>query len=399
MRIARRRLPALWGLLWNLLAWVIGAADALTPTHGDLLAQEISSQEALGTQETTRTPEAAYRASLVPMPILFRQPETGTGFGSAATYFFRIGSQEEPLPSRPVSPSTLTAVAIYTTHSQIIAAIEPSLRLRGDRIRIGGALEFVRFPTSFWGIGNDAGDDLEERYTARAFNLEIGVLQELGAGWYLGPVGRFARRKLSDVEPGGLLDRGAVPGPEGDQIAGLGVGLSRDTRDRSTNPGSGALHQFRLVRFDGVLGSDFDYTQVALDLRCYLPFAPGLVLALRFVGESLSGTAPFDVLPQLGGDELLRGYYGGRFRDRSLSALQAEFRQKLPWRFGVVGFGALGQVAPVVADLRLGGMKGTVGAGLRFAINEDEGLNLRADYAWGLETGTRGFYLSLGEVF
>jgi outer membrane protein assembly factor BamA len=399
MHIKLLRLPPLWTLLCNLLAWLTGAADAFAPGHGALWAQETSSEQALPVQEITRTPEGVVQPSLVPMPILFRQPETGTGFGSAATYFFRLGSQEDSHRARPAFPSTLTAVAIYTTHSQIITAIEPNLRLQGDRLRIGGAVEYVRFPTSFWGIGNDTGDEVEESYTARAFNLEVGIFREIRAGWYIGPVGRYARRKLSDVEPDGLLERRAVPGPDGEEILGLGMGISRDTRDRSTSPSSGGLHQLHVMRFDGGLGSDFDYTQIALDFRIYLPFTRGRVLALRLVGESLTGRAPFDVLPQLGGDELLRGYYGGRFRDKSLSALQAEVRQKLPWRFGMVGFGALGQVAPGVADLRLDGMKGAVGTGLRFAINEGEGLNLRADYAWGLGTGTRAFYLSLGEVF
>jgi len=266
-------------------------------------------------------------------------------------------------------------------------------------VRIGGALEFVRFPTSFWGVGNNTSDEMEESYTTRAVNVEAGALREFRKGWYAGVVGRYARRKLSDLEPGGLLDRGAVPGTDGDQIMGLGMAVSRDTRDRSTNPGSGGFHQLRLIRFASALGSDFDYTQLSLDLRRYLPLAPGGVLALRAMGESLMGTAPFDVFPQLGGAELLRGYYGGRFRDRSLVALQAELRHHLAWRFGVVGFGALGQVAPSAGDLRLDGMKATVGAGLRFAINQGEGLNIRADYGWGLETGTRAFYLSLGEVF
>ncbi|MGW8267461.1 MAG: BamA/TamA family outer membrane protein [Longimicrobiales bacterium] len=409
-------LPNVSTLLLIVLAWL--ATSALTLTAGPLtltvgpvtlhagpLTLDVgpltfhAGPLALGAQEITRTPEQELPPSLVPMPILFRQPETGTGFGSAATYFFRLRSPEDGSGSGSASPSTITAVAIYTTRSQIIAALEPNLRLRGDRLRIGGALEFVRFPTSFWGVGNDTGDEMEESYTTRALNIEAAALRQFRRGWYAGLVGRYARRKLSDLEPGGLLDQGAVPGTDGDQILGLGMAVSRDTRDRSTSPGSGGFHQLRLIRFASALGSDFNYTQLSLDMRRYLPLAPGGVLALRALGESLAGTAPFDVFPQLGGAELLRGYYGGRFRDRSLVALQAELRHHLAWRFGVVGFGALGQVAPAAADLRFDGMKATVGAGLRFAINQGEGLNIRADYGWGLETGTRAFYLSLGEVF
>jgi len=43
----------------------------------------------------------------------------------------------------------------------------------------------------------------------------------------------------------------------------------------------------------------------------------------------------------LDGDEYLRGYYLGRFRDRNLSFVQLEFRSVVFWRFGVAAFGGL----------------------------------------------------------
>jgi outer membrane translocation and assembly module TamA len=333
------------------------------------------------------------------MPVLFRGPETGNGYGVAATYLFHLnpGSVEEV--GGASNPSSVTAVAIHTSRKQMVISLEPVLRLRGDGLRLAGAAEYVKFPSTFWGIGNETDDALEEDYTPQAVNLEGQALWEVGPGWYWGLGARFARRWLFDVEPAGLLDRGLVPGSRSGQIVGLGVALTRDTRDRSENPRSGAYHQLEVGRFASFLGSDFEYTATSLDLRGYVPFSPANRLALRVLGESVHGTVPFDVLPQLGGDELLRGYYGGRYRDQSLLAVQAEARSDFRWRLGVVGFAEMGQVAASPSKLRLDGMKASLGGGLRFALDKAEGLNLRADYAWALEKGTRALYLSLGEVF
>ena len=110
-----------------------------------------------------------------------------------------------------------------------------------------------------------------------------------------------------------------------------------------------------------------------------------------------SGIRPFDLLPQLGGEYLVRGYYGGRFRDRSLVALQVEYRAHIWRRLGAIGFLSAGRVASTLSDLNLSGLKPAAGFGLRFLLAPDEGLNLRADF--GLGKGSSGFYLGMGEVF
>lgn len=110
--------------------------------------------------------------TLIPIPILFRGPETGAGFGAAATYLFRLKSGSGEATGSTTSPSSLSAVAVYTSKKQIITSVESVLRLRGDRLRLSGAMEAVRFPTSFWGIGNESDDRDEEGYTGEAVNLE-----------------------------------------------------------------------------------------------------------------------------------------------------------------------------------------------------------------------------------
>lgn len=99
----------------------------------------------------------------------------------------------------------------------------------------------------------------------------------------------------------------------------------------------------------------------------------------------------------LGGAELMRGYYEGRYRDKQFIGGQAEYRMPIWWRFGAAAFAGLGDVAPAIQEFRLSSFKPSYGLGLRFMVNPKEKVNIRLDYAWGQQTS--GFYLEITEAF
>ena len=88
----------------------------------------------------------------------------------------------------------------------------------------------------------------------------------------------------------------------------------------------------------------------------------------------------------------MRGYYLGRYRDKILMTFQAEYRIPAWWRFGLVGFAGVGDVASKFAKFKLADFKYSVGAGLRFLLDPKEGTCLRADFGFG--KGTSGFYFT-----
>jgi hypothetical protein len=134
-----------------------------------------------------------------------------------------------------------------------------------------------------------------------------------------------------------------------------------------------------------------------LDYRHFFHLTGDHVIAARFYGETQGGLVPYYHLAMLGGDELLRGYYLGRWRDKNLAAIEAEYRFPLIWRFGGVVFGGLGEIARRVTDLGSEPVRWAVGGGLRFSLNSDEHLNLRLDAGFG--PGTYGFYFTAKEAF
>jgi hypothetical protein len=368
-------------------AVVLTAALAITWSPVALVAQE----------EGAPPPDSAAAgrgSTFVPLPVVFYQPETKLGFGVLLNYYFRAS---EPEPGRRDLPSTLSAIGVYTVNKQIIATLGTELYLDGGRTRLLGGGGFIKFPTKFWGIGNDSEESDSTNYTPQTLNFTGEVQRELLRGWYLGAAVQVAYREIISVE--GEIDLDTVPGAEDGWVVGPGALVTWDTRDNTIWPRRGGYHLFRAFIFDDFFGSSFDYGSYLLDLRGYFPLLSRQVVALRAVGMASSGTPPFDLLPQLGGDALLRGYFQGRFRDRQLMAFQGEFRTPVWWRFGAVGFASVGQVADVWGDMGFDRFKLAAGGGIRFEISRQEGLNLRADYGWGFDVGSGGFYLSIGEAF
>ncbi|MFC1643072.1 hypothetical protein ACFL5O_10385, partial [Myxococcota bacterium] len=102
-------------------------------------------------------------------------------------------------------------------------------------------------------------------------------------------------------------------------------------------------------------------------------------------------------LAYFGGDELLRGYFLGRYRDKHLVAVEGEYRFPLFWKFGGTLFAGAAEVGARPAALDLDPVRWAAGGGLRFSIADEERLNLRLDVGAGPHT--RGIYLTAREAF
>lgn len=330
--------------------------------------------------------------SLIPLPVVFYQPETGLGFGLTAINYYRATPGDTISP-----PSSISFVGIYTTKNQLVLAVSTDMYVDDDRWRLSSSASYSSFPTKYWGIGNETPDSAEEDYTPRTFTLQAWPQRQVAAGWYVGLAAQVIDRKVTEATEGGLIDSRLAPGVDDEQSIGLGASLIRDSRDNRVYPRRGSYHKLLVDLFGDVWFGDNGFGVYTLDLRRYLPVAGSHVVALRALGIATSGQPPFDLYPQLGGESLLRGYYQGRYRDRGLLALQGEYRLPLFWRIGAAGFAGAGQVASDFASLGLDRFWVSAGVGLRYLLARREGLNIRADFAFG--EGSSGFYLSIGEAF
>jgi hypothetical protein len=99
----------------------------------------------------------------------------------------------------------------------------------------------------------------------------------------------------------------------------------------------------------------------------------------------------------LRGEQRVAWLHCGRYLDRCMFAAQLEYRLVLPWRFGLVAFGGIGEVAPSDDGFRTDQFLPAGGTGIRFLLSKKFHVNLRTDFAWGKDNFT--WSMGVGEAF
>ncbi len=239
---------------------------------------------------------AAARSSLSVVPALFYSPETRLGAGAFAIRTFRPAASDEK-----TRPSSLTVGLLGTVEKQALVIVAADLYRRGEAWRWMGLGAWSYFPTKFYGVGAETSDANEEDYTPRTLALQAQGLPRVAAGLRAGPRVEYQRLRLAEIEAGGLLASGGVPGAGGGDAPGAGFVVMYDTRDNVFFPTRGQLHEASVTAFGGPLGGDFDWTRRQIDLRRYLPLGPRHTVALQGLLVSNSGEPPFTQLGLLGG--------------------------------------------------------------------------------------------------
>jgi outer membrane protein assembly factor BamA len=327
------------------------------------------------------------------LPIIASSIETGWSFGIVSAATFHLSSRDTVTRT-----SNAQALALYTTRGQFVAALNGSLYFPGERFILNEQLSYSSFPDKFWGLGKRAPNSNEESYKFKQYYIYLHPQFLVARNLFFGVVYEYQRVFDVEYKPGGLFDQQNVLGRYGYHVSGFGLSLTYDTRNNAFAPDKGVMLQFYFDHFAPFFGSDYQYTNYVIDLRRFLRIFRQQVLALQIFGSFNAGETPLRSLSYLGGANLMRGYYAGRYRDKNAAVIQAEYRVPLFWRIGAVGFADMGNVGPSLDYLNFNHFKYSYGGGLRVALNQKEKLNLRLDY--GIAKGSsQGFYLQLGEAF
>lgn len=330
---------------------------------------------------------------LLLFPVIARSIETGWDFGTVGSYTFRIS--ETDTISRT---SNLQVLALYSTKKQLVTAINGSQYFNKEKFILNEQLSFSSYPDKFWGLGSQTAEAAEEPYKFKQTYVYLHLLRKIAPHFFTGLL--FEMQNVWDFSytAGGVFDKENIIGKEGYHIAGLGSSLTYDNRNNAFAPDKGLFCQLSFNHFDKFWGSGFNYTNIVLDLRKYIRLSDNHVLALQLFSFNNTGQVPIRSLASFGGASRMRGYYDGRYKDLDLLSFQAEFRFPIAKRFSAVAFGGGGDVGSQLRSFALADLKYSYGAGLRFALNKKEKLNLRLDYGIG-QGSNSGLYLQLGEAF
>ncbi|MBD2769609.1 BamA/TamA family outer membrane protein [Hymenobacter sp. BT664] len=348
--------------------------------------------------------------TLLPIPVLFYQAETGLGYGLGGLLSGRFSSDTL------TRPSNARVQYWTTTQGQSLIQLVHTVYTPGEKFYLNGEISAYDILLYYYGIGPKSASADESETAYKLFIINQRIQKQIAPKMFFGALYRLTDISQFDIKPRNRKDDAPnvfltdVTERErrGTRISGLGPVFTYDTRDLPLAAFSGNLVDVSAT-FNGTgLGSDYRFVRYQLDARHFRPIVSNrTILALQFLGQFHTGDVPFRELAGLGANlggtlynnaNLLRGIYEQRFRDRQMVMFQAEVRQKLFWRIDGAVFGGVGNVANTISNLSLGNTKYAGGAGIRFNFIQRDRVNLRLDYAGG--TGSSpGFLFAIGEAF
>jgi outer membrane protein assembly factor BamA len=336
----------------------------------------------------------AFKASINAYPFVFYTPETEFAFGGGGILTFYTARDSL------LNPSSITLSGYYSTNNSYSIYLKSNFFFFQNRSSGVFNLSLDQIIDRFYGIGNETPEIENAQYTLgyKGGSLEYQIPPGIAITDRSGFIFEYGNYEILDPEQNPyLLNDTTLVGREGGIVSGLGLVWVWDTRDQVFFPNHGGFTETRLVFYTQDLGSDFTFTWLQVNARRYWSFSEDQVIAAQIYLETTGGTPPFFELPALGGSNVMRGYFQGRYRDQDYLALQAEYRQYFWWRLGFIAFAGFGDVTRDLTALSIRNLKPTYGVGLRFLFNEKEKINLRCDIGFGEDTN--GIYFGIEEAF
>ncbi|MEK6479663.1 BamA/TamA family outer membrane protein [Catalinimonas sp. 4WD22] len=337
---------------------------------------------------------ATEQPKFIAYPTIAYAPETRWEIGASAIYVYYA---QQDTANRL---SEINAFTFFTLERQYGLWVDHALYSDRSEWFFLGRLRYQRFPLLYYGIGPDTPEEELAQVDANSLVVRERVLRKITGSLYMGVELDFQRLGNVDFIPVQEEPFPLPTGNAGSTNMGIGIGLVYDDRHNVLNVREGFFGETGFLHYAGAWGSDFSFTQYFLDARYYYPVNRSQVLAYQLYGVSMNGEVPFNQLALMGGESLMRGYYTGRYRDKTLLATQVEYRF-LPFpfsrRWGAAAFLSAGGVAPEPREINLGDWVVAGGAGVRFLLFPTKDIYTRLDVAF-TEEGV-GYYFFIGEAF
>ena len=331
---------------------------------------------------------------LINYPTLAFAPETNWEIGVSSLF---VCSANRDLSNRL---SEVKSFAFYTLENQHGLWLDHALYTDKDKWFFLGKARYQNFPLLYHGIGRESPAEVQSMIEGKYLIFRERIMRETRRSLYVGLELDF--QNLSGVKYTRPAQDFAPPefGGAGSTNLGLGLGVIYNNIHNAMNPRKGLYSEWGFLAYDAWTGSDFDFVSYISDTRLYRPIQGNKVLAFQVYGQWITGTPPFNMLALMGGENLMRGYYLGRYRDKNQVAGQVECRV-LPFSFskrlGASVFMAMGQVFGDDLSFDWKRFLPAGGAGLRFLIFPEKDIYTRLDMAFTAEG--QGFYFFIGEAF
>ena len=338
--------------------------------------------------------DTSKRVNYLVIPALFKTPETGWAYGVSSSANFKTSFKDDSL----TRISTITALGIFSQKEQNIQAIDATIYFPKEKHILYTQISHSYFPDNFWGIGTHTSHTNIERYAFEQLIVTPHIKRKILNHLFLGLLADYQNILKIQYIKGGVMDQTSFDGKFNYTIIGLGLTASYDTRNSTFWPTKGFFAQTQYTHYNKSITSDYNFNKWTAEVRLFKKTFKKQIIATQLYHYLSIGETPFRSMASLGGAGNLRGFYQGRFRDKSMYSVILEYRAYLFWRISACVFTGIGDVYDHPKNLNTSTIKKSIGGGLRLCILEKENLNLRFDYGYS-DVYNKGFYFTIGECF
>lgn len=315
--------------------------------------------------------------------------DTKFGLGMVAAGLYRTDPNDSILP-----PSNVSLFGDVSSVGFYMLGVRGNHIAPAGRYRIDYHLYFYSFPSDFWGIGYDMGDNDANKSDMKRWQAqaEASFLFRVADNFYVGPMAAYDYVIGKQIERPELL-QGM---DKHTWNVGAGISLVYDNRDNLTNPHRGIYLNLKQMFRPKFMGNDYAFSTTHFRFDAYQRLGKGTILAEDFGANLNFGNPSWGMMAELGGTSSMRGYYEGRYRDKHSLEGTVELRQHVWKRNGIVVWVGAGTVFPKFSALRSRQILPNAGVGYRWEFKKN--VNVRLDYGFG-KSGQSGFLFNINEAF
>lgn len=254
-------------------------------------------------------------------------PEASFGVGGAVLASFRL-NKNDTISQRSFIPAGFN----ITLNGTFVFAGAGTLFFNENRFRIYISYGYRNEPSHYFGKGYETIEQIEKsdsttKFHKSSFQLYPRFVWEVRPHLYTGPLFDINFSKSDDINP--VMAEDPYFNKFKRDYVNIGVGglIQYDTRNDVATPSSGMLLSAIAKVYGKYLGGAYNYEMFELEYRQFQQvFRPRSTLAWIAKTQIGVGNVPFTELPSFGSPFDLRGYYWGKYRDKTMAYGILEYR-------------------------------------------------------------------------
>lgn len=322
------------------------------------------------------------------IPMVNYNPSFGVIVGAMGNAYYKLNASDT------ISPSSSTGLfGMFTTNGTYFTSAFQQFYLRKDNWRIMLAAGLGKLNFQYWqelpviggqfiGFGTEA--------TFMMAKIERKVFKKL----YAGIQGTYTKAKTEFDVPDFVPDSLRF---DERNMNNLGYQFNYDMREHQMNPRGGYNIVFKNSFYREWINSGNNFEKFELTYNHYYKVKNERnILAFRVHAAISTGDVPFQGQNVVGNDDI-RGYSAGKYRNNEVYAIQTEYRWSFYKKLGMVGFLGIASAVEKIGDIPTSEVLPGIGVGFRYMMIPKERINVGVDVATGKDDW--GLYFRIGESF